>query len=217
MKKKTAAFDWYEDHVGEDGPDHERAEAWLDRALELFEHAPEARELAADQATWLDVVQSLGLNYLGVSLGRMEVADLDELLFIWVPRKVSMHPAEGRDLLAELRAFYSWAARELGVPEAAECAEWLSPEVERELERRLGDPSLFGMAKSFIMGGERAGLDMSTEEGVQAWAMAQNLAARDRLLDRPSRAAPTAKKNTARAKAKKKKRKTAKKSRRKNR
>lgn len=45
----------------------------------------------------------------------------------------------------------------------------LGPSAGKKLERALADPRNFGMAKSILMAGEKAGFDIHSEEGVEAW------------------------------------------------
>jgi hypothetical protein len=40
----------------------------------------------------------------------------------------------------------------------------------QRLARMLADPSRFGPAKAFMMGGRAAGFDMSSQAGLDAWA-----------------------------------------------
>jgi hypothetical protein len=43
----------------------------------------------------------------------------------------------------------------------------------------MGDPSNFGLAKSFVMLGQAFGFDMTTEEGIGEWTDAYNAALMD--------------------------------------
>lgn len=45
---------------------------------------------------------------------------------------------------------------------------------EQRLAGELADSSNYGIAKSFFMAGERAGFDMTTEQGLQAWTASYN-------------------------------------------
>ncbi len=104
--------------------------------------------------------------------------------------------------------------------------EKLTPEFTELFEQRMGDRSLFGMAKSFFSGAREAGFDMSTEEGRQQAILAQNLgrlsaprrefdASQIRLVDTPFTQEPD--RSGKRKNRKKNTRKMQKKSRRKNR
>jgi hypothetical protein len=44
----------------------------------------------------------------------------------------------------------------------------------RRLERAMHDPANFGLAKAFLAQGQASGFDMTTPEGMQAWAETYN-------------------------------------------
>lgn len=117
--------------------------------ISWFAASPEAESLLDEPSSWMDLIQSLCLNYLGVSLGHAGPAELDEVLLEWIPRKVSMPPSDAHPLFVELRAFMAFAAREFCVPEAKSCLGFLTPDVEHELEPKEepgNDSRLLGRA-----------------------------------------------------------------------
>jgi hypothetical protein len=50
----------------------------------------------------------------------------------------------------------------------------LTDATERRLSQKLSDPASFGMAKSFFMMGHKAGFDMTTQEGLDAFQAVYN-------------------------------------------
>lgn len=170
-------FDWNEDYVDDDGEiDEERARAWLDEALQLFDASPEAAALTDAQCEipWLDTVQDYAINYCGVPLARMGPDDLDEILLDVFPRKVSTEPDQAGPIVAQLRAFFAFGKRQFGARGTDALLAALTPELAAEMQRQMADPSNFGMAKSMVMGAQAAGFDTSTEEGMREAMMAYN-------------------------------------------
>ncbi|WP_437763429.1 hypothetical protein WMF27_41030 [Sorangium sp. So ce281] len=100
--------------------------------------------------------------------------ELSRVLLDVFPRKVSCEPSSAPEIVEELRAFWSFARREFGLPNADECLAILNEEMSRTMERELADSRNFGMAKSFVMGGMAAGFDMTTEEGMGAFMRVYN-------------------------------------------
>ncbi len=162
-----------------------------------------------------DLVTDYAADYHGVTLPLMSAAQLRDVVFEIVPRKVSMDAESGPPLVDELRALLAFMKREFGWSGADPLLGVLDPGAGARLERALSDPRKFGMAKSMFMAGRDAGHDMQSEEGINEWfSRLQTSHVLDRLQPCPSsRARPPAE---ARRKGKNK-RKAERKARRKNR
>lgn len=200
------ALDWYEAYVDENGEiDEDRSRAWMQEATELFLASPEAAELSEGQREilWLDLLQDYAYAYRGIPLARLGPDDLDELLLYVVPRKVSTEPDQGPVMVAQLRAFFSFGARQFGAREALALLPALGSELAAEVQRRLGDPKLFGVAKSFVMRGREHGFDMRSPEGTDAWILASSLAMAGESLE-PAPPARNRKERREAAKSRKK-------------
>jgi hypothetical protein len=65
----------------------------------------------------------------------------------------------------------------------------------RRLEREMQDPANFGLAKAFVMQGQAYGFDMTTPEGMQAWAETFNAGLRT-VAPRPLDEVPRASRST---------------------
>ena len=50
----------------------------------------------------------------------------------------------------------------------------LDDKAARRLEKEMGNPANFGIAKAFVMMGQARGFDMTTEEDVQKWMSVYN-------------------------------------------
>jgi len=145
----------------------------------------------------------------------MGPADVREVVFELIPRKVSVPASEARAIIDELRAFYAFLKRAFALPQADACLRVLGGRAVQQLERELSDPSNFGMAKSFFMQGQAAGFDMETQEGMDAWVERANRTPGGAPFRLPSFELPPAPKKSPKVdKAKKNKRKAARKARR---
>ena len=207
------SFDWYDPYIDEDGEiDHDRAQAWMDAAMKRLLSAPEGQALGLtdEDPVWIGMIQMYAHLYRRRTLARLSVEDLEELLLDVVPRKVVMEPAEAPALVAQLRALYTFARRAFEATEAEDLLEVLTDQTTAEVARRLGDPSYFGMAKSFVTSGQRAGFDMTSEEEMAKWAFLQNLSAlieSEAARERPYRSSKERAKAKARRKMQRKSRK----------
>ena len=151
---------------------------YQERLVALFERSPEGQALLDKGVLlhWADAMIDFGFGYLGVSPPDMSPRDLQEILFELIPRQVCAAPEEAAVVIQELRAFWAFLQREFGLQNAAACFNVLDDRAARKLERAMGDPANFGLAKSFVMMGEAFGFDMATEEGSREWTDTYNAA-----------------------------------------
>lgn len=159
--------------------------------MRQFAGSEEAAALGGD-VHWATLLLEHARMLHRVTVTDLSPEDVEEIVFVDIPRQVSCEASA-----------------------AAACARVLGKDAEAKLRKRLSDPRYFGMAKSFIMSGRAAGVDMTTQEGAAAWMAEAN--ARMGLgggFDPRSPAPRTAPKADA---AKKKKRKAERASRRKSR
>jgi hypothetical protein len=118
-----------------------------------------------------------GHDYLGRTLPQMDQGDADEIVVELFPRKISLlSPDDADDTVPELIAFWAYLRREFQLPNAGAILRFLR-EVEPEFKAIMTDPANFGIAKSFFMQGQAMGFDMTTQDGLDAFMAAQNLAA----------------------------------------
>jgi hypothetical protein len=174
--------------------------------MEEFAESAEGQELVRQGGTigWADTLMDLGIGHLGVTPAVMTPEELKEVLFELFPRKVSAEPGCGQEIVTELRAFWKFLQREYGLPNAAACLRVLTTATARRLEQEMQNPANFGLAKAFVMQGLASGFDMSTSEGMQAWADTYNAGLRretPRPLDEAPRASSSATGRATRAAA----------------
>jgi len=172
----------------EDGcVDEEAAERYADELMERFAASPEGGEVVEESGglAWAHAAIGYGLSHAGVDIAQMGRRDLVQILFGTFPRKISCAPEEAPEIIRELRAFWRFVQREYDAPFASECLALLeSPGLAEAVERELADRSNWGMAKSFVMDGQAAGYDMTTQEGMTAYQLAYNAALMERAAQR---------------------------------
>ena len=180
-----------------------------DALLTEFDDAPEAVGVQDRQAS--AHVMGFASSYFESSVASLSAEQLDEIVFEIIPRKVAVRASDAPEMIAELRAFYAFLKRAYALKQADACLRVLGGDAAERLAAKLGDASSFGMAKTIVDLGARAGFDMSSEDGVHAW-----MAQLQKTGMKPSLASPSASKKRA-SPAKAKQRKEARKARKKNR
>lgn len=140
----------------------------LEQAVsDRFEASPEAEGLELKYL--YRTVMELGAQYLGETIATLSADGLREVLFEVFPRKLSIDPKEAGATVDETRALYRFLQREFDLPQAKACLSVLGPTSARRLEAALADKSKYGMAKAMVMVGLDAGVDMSSQESLEAW------------------------------------------------
>jgi hypothetical protein len=138
-------------------------------ARTLEGHGWSAEGAADEIAHWLD----FGGQYTALNAARLEPADVREVLYEWMPRKMSAEAEYFKSFPPLLEAFVRFlhATGRLADPEPLLS---LAREARARLPALAADPGNWGMAKSFFMGGRAAGFDMTTQEGTTQWMAAYN-------------------------------------------
>ena len=156
--------------------DEELFGEYLDGLIEEFARSPEAQPLlTADEGLgWAEMALEYAFNHIGCTPPKMTLRDFNEVLFSIMPRKVSVEADRAGAIIAELRAFWSFVVRQYGLENAKAILASLDDRAADRLHRELANPANFGMAKSFVMMGSKAGFDMTTQEGMAAFQAAYN-------------------------------------------
>jgi hypothetical protein len=196
--------------------DDDARRALEDELVRRFAEWPEAKSLP--DVGSCRIVMDFAASAFGATIATLRPRELREIVFEMIPRQASVDAAEASPIIDELRAFYSFLGRELGLKQARGCLAVLAGDAAERLEAALSDSRNFGMAKSLFMSGREAGFDMGSQEGIEAWLRAiegQPLPASVRLPSPLASAASRPARGAARAE--KDKRKAARKARKKNR
>lgn len=212
------------DEVEYDGSyeSEEALEQYQDSVLEEFALSFEGKErINADPEMGFWIVQFIyyGFAYIGVTLPQMDKQDIDEIITDLFPKKISLSsPEDADDAIPELLAFWHFIERKYKLSNAGMMIDYLS-KIEPEFNAIMNDTSRFGMAKSFMTMGQKAGFDVTDQDQMNEFIQMYN-----RNIIEGQNVIPSTKKaidfnaeySSSKNEKKKKKRKIAKASRRKN-
>jgi hypothetical protein len=157
---------------------------YIKGVMEAFVDSPEAQPIIEQQGSvsWPGMMLNYYFGHIGGELAEMSLRDFNEVVFELFPRKVSTEPESAPEIVAELKAFWSFVHRQYGLEIAERILATLNDEAVGRLRNYLSDPSRYGMAKSFVMGGKAAGFDMTKKEDLDAYAVAYNASLLGRSL-----------------------------------
>lgn len=155
--------------LGKDGEeiDGEARRELEDELVQRFIASPEAKALT--EVGSCHFVMDFAADYFGTTIANLLPAQLREIVFDVIPRKVSIDAPKARWIIEENRAFFAFLKRELGLQQADPCLRVLGGDAVKRLEAALSDRRNFGMAKSLFMSGREAGFDMSSKQGFEAF------------------------------------------------
>jgi hypothetical protein len=155
--------------------DDERVAQYIDGLCEAFAASPEGQPICqAGGGGWAAMMMEYAINYPGTTPAQMSPGDFNEVVFQLFPRKVSTEPESAPEIIAELKAFWTFLDRQYGLGNARQILATLDDKAVHRLRKELADPSNYGMAKSFFMLGSRAGFDMTTQEGLNQFQQVYN-------------------------------------------
>jgi hypothetical protein len=156
--------------------DDEKFQQYAKGLFDAFANSPEGESVIERQGNvgWTGVYMDYAMNHLGVTPADMTVQDSSEVVFTLFPKKLSVEPERAEEIVEELAAFWRFAERQYGLPQAKEISETLAPDQAAELRRMLADPTNYEPAKSLYLSGVQAGYDMTSEQGVREFMLAYN-------------------------------------------
>jgi hypothetical protein len=162
------------DQYGESDEVH--AQNYIEGLMTEFAQSSEAQSILETYGDigWPAMMMEYAINHIGCTPPEMTLRDFNEVLFELFPRKVSVEADQAGPIITELRAFWSFVARQYGLDNAQAILAALDDHAVSRLQKKLADPANFGMAKSFFMLGSNAGFDMTTPEGLAAFQTIYN-------------------------------------------
>jgi hypothetical protein len=198
--------------LGVDGSiDEELLQRYRAAILERFARSPEATPEHLDCA---EMLVEYAARYQGSTIAELPPAALNALLFETIPRKVSVEADAAPEIIEAVKALLGFAARELDSGAASRCLASLQSDAAQRLARALDEPRNFGPAKALLMEGARAGYDVGSRAGLEAWMaetqrrmLSAHAAAPAARAMQPPRARPSAAKTRTKRKAARKARK----------
>lgn len=156
--------------------DEGKVEEYIGSLMNEFADSPEAQPIfdAGRRLGWAATMMDYSFGHLGIAPPSMKLADFQEVVFEIIPRKVSVEAECAEEIVTELRAFWQFLQRRFRLANAAVILSDLDSEAVSRLHDALDSPENFGMAKSFFMAGQKAGFDMTTQEGLNKFMLAYN-------------------------------------------
>jgi hypothetical protein len=110
--------------------------------------------------------------YQDVTVTTMSAGDLAAVLLDDFPGEMLCQPEDAPEIMAQVRAFWSYVKREFGLPNADACLAVLDEGMALALAHELRNPDKFRGSKAFLWDGLEAGFDVTTDAGLAAWTRA---------------------------------------------
>ena len=173
-----------------DGLQADAEQAYYERAGDLFSKSDEAAEVVErfGNLGWFRLLLEFALHYRSEVVDAMTLASVDQFVFEYMPRKVTCEPSSADSIVFELTMFWEYLNRVYELPAAHSIIEWLEQgHLVTKLESELSAPANFGMAKSMLMAGKKAGYDMTSEKGLAEFMTAYNQSLQSSAASTPTR------------------------------
>ncbi|MEO1145130.1 MAG: plasmid pRiA4b ORF-3 family protein [Cyanobacteria bacterium J06638_22] len=156
-------------------------ESYIGELINQFLQSPEGQaylqasgedeDLVGD---WIGNFILFGYAYLQRTLGKMRQVDAENILLDLFPSHLTvLNPSILDTVIPELKAFWQFLQRQYK-PRNSKKILTLLETIAPRFQQAMTDSSNFGMAKSFMLAGEEAGFDMTTQEGVSAFQQQYN-------------------------------------------
>jgi hypothetical protein len=129
--------------------------------------SPEAAAL--DSMSSYEQLFELARTAFGRTVMSLEAAPLAMLVFEVLPRKVMLEAEDAAPVVADLRLFYAFLERVFALPQARACLEVLGEGAAERLAEAITSGEHFTREKAILLEGTKAGFDMYTPEGIQAY------------------------------------------------
>jgi hypothetical protein len=129
--------------------------------------SPEAATL--DSMSSYEQLFELARTGFGRTVLSLEAAQLAMLVFEVLPRKVMLEAEDAAPVVADLRLFYAFLDRVFALPQARACLEILGEGAAEKLAEAIASGEHFTREKAILLKGTKAGFDMYTPEGIQAY------------------------------------------------
>jgi hypothetical protein len=156
-------------------------ESYISELIEQFLQSPEGQAYLQASGEdedfvgdWIGNFILFGYAYLQRTLSKMRQVDAENILLDLFPSHLTvLNPRVLDTVIPELTAFWQFLQRQYKPRNSQKILVFLETIAPR-FQQAMTDPSNFGMAKSFMLAGEEAGFDMTTQEGVEAFQQQYN-------------------------------------------
>ena len=129
----------------------ERFHVLMDEIEATYRQSPEFRA-CKDAGASFSLISDLAFNYLETTVATFLPADLEEVLYELVPRKVMINASGADAIINDGAAFFRFLKREYGMRHADMHLEKLNRTAKNKLRDALNDSGKFGLAKSIFTG-----------------------------------------------------------------
>jgi hypothetical protein len=129
--------------------------------------SPESVEL--DSMSSYEQLFAFGRIAFGRTVFALTGAEFARLLFDVLPQKVMLEADDAAPLIADLRLFFAFLDRVFGHVHARACLEVLGADAVTKLGAAIAQGANFSRERAIIAEGTRAGFDMYTREGIEAF------------------------------------------------
>lgn len=168
-----------------DGSDEQVFDDYSERLVTSFVSSQEGRELTKKIANlnighWVYHFIDYAFTYAS-GITELDSYGAREVLEDAFPRKISIYPQDANKIIPELIAFWQFLKREYELPNAEGILKYLR-RIEPNYNDIMNDESKFGMAKSFVMAGMKAGYDMNSKENIDKFMLEYNSVQRQQPL-----------------------------------
>ncbi|MGJ3253763.1 MAG: IS1096 element passenger TnpR family protein [Elainellaceae cyanobacterium] len=157
-------------------------EDYIYDTVEQFVNSQEGRaylKTHPECGNWIATFIEMGYLYGEMTPPTMTKGDAKELMESILPRKLTLlDPSEADDAIPELIAFWQFLDQDYGFRSAKAIIKYLRT-LDTKFRDMMADPAKGGIAKSFILQGQQAGFDMTTQDGVSAFQEEYNRAIRE--------------------------------------
>jgi hypothetical protein len=150
---------------------------YIDELIDQFIESPEGQSHVTDYPNvgwWINSFIEQGYEYEGFTLPSMTQGNVATLMELILPRKITlMDIADAEDAIPELTAFWAFLKREYSLQNAESIILYLFS-IKDKFGEWMMDPDRGGMTKKFMLTGMKAGFDMTTQEGLNAFQASYN-------------------------------------------
>jgi len=154
---------------------------YIPTLIDQFQNSPEGKayieahpEAAEFVGEWVGHFLLTGYGDLEATLPGMTEQKVKKILLEVFPRKLSLlDPEDANSTIPELIAFWEFVQREYKLRHSKKILALLH-KLQPTFPETMNDPQNFGVAKSFLMAGQAAGFDMTSQEGIEAFQQQYN-------------------------------------------
>ena len=145
--------------------------------LEEFSLSAEGKahiKVDPEMGFWITQLIYYGFAYIGVTLPQMNEQDINEITTDLFPSKISLgSPEDADNTIPELLAFWQFLRSKYKLSNADSIIDFLV-KIKPKFNAIMNDSSRFGMAKSFMTMGQKAGFDMTDQNQMNEFVQIYN-------------------------------------------